>query len=548
MNRAFVELFAGCGGMSLGLESLGFQLLLANELSPMAGETFAANHLGVDFSSGQLTNADGDRRVRWITSNFPAEDLEGRLNEDPYTTPTWDEGGKTDLPTREPLGNGDLLVGSVVLLNEYLESAATATEQQLLAAPVDLVSGGPPCQSFSMAGLRQRNNHRNKLPWEFARFVKMTQPKIALLENVSGILRPFQEDGQEYHAWKEVAKAFVAVGYAPMCFHVNAKFVGVPQNRPRYIMLAIRADLLRQLEDCDSGPARPVVQLARRALLEDFDWQGMRYWDVNSAPDLSVFESGIFSPFYTHRSASEWTTVGEAIHDLLDPDSRGEPSEYVQTINEVLATNANSKDIANTAHRRHSLRVRKRFRLYQVLAELEGSLARAVKVFLKSEDGELPDAVMDALGQKSFLFDDETVRRPRGNWELRSLMLGLRTQKHSQQSLSRNRPAPAALSIPDDCCHYEPGHLRTLSVREMARIQSFPDTFTFRSKVTTGGPRRRFEVPQYTQVGNAVPPLLARQAGAVVQNLLSLIESPTSTSMESVRVEEEWEDLVKPLR
>ncbi|EMI8339596.1 hypothetical protein BBX45_13630 [Proteus mirabilis] len=54
----------------------------------------------------------------------------------------------------------------------------------------------------------------------------------------------------------------------------------------------------------------------------------------------------------------------------------------------------------------------------------------------------------------------------------------------------------------------------------MARIQSFPDNFVFRSKVTTGGQMRKFEVPQYTQVGNAVPPLLGLAIGKVVTELL----------------------------
>ena len=83
--------------------------------------------------------------------------------------------------------------------------------------------------------------------------------------------------------------------------------------------------------------------------------------------------------------------------------------------------------------------------------------------------------------------------------------------KQTQKALVANQPAPAALSIPDDACHY--CDLRTLTVREMARVQSFPDNFKFLSKVTTGGQMRKFEVPQYTQVGNAVPPLLGYALG-----------------------------------
>ncbi|KKM26106.1 hypothetical protein LCGC14_1588130 [marine sediment metagenome] len=62
-------------------------------------------------------------------------------------------------------------------------------------------------------------------------------------------------------------------------------------------------------------------------------------------------------------------------------------------------------------------------------------------------------------------------------------------------------------------------HMPLLIVREMARIQSFPDQFEFRSKVTTGGQMRKFEVPQYTQVGNAVPPLLGQKLGACLVKL-----------------------------
>ena len=73
--------------------------------------------------------------------------------------------------------------------------------------------------------MRDHTHHRNNLPWEFARFVEKVRPKIALLENVSGILRAFRIDGEKYYAWFEVAKAFAKVGYIPLCLHVNAKYV-----------------------------------------------------------------------------------------------------------------------------------------------------------------------------------------------------------------------------------------------------------------------------------------------------------------------------------
>ena len=85
--------------------------------------------------------------------------------------------------------------------------------------------------------------------------------------------------------------------------------------------------------------------------------------------------------------------------------------------------------------------------------------------------------------------------------------------------LDASSQAPTVTSIPDELVHYkEP---RILTVRELARIQSFPDWFEFKGKYTSGGKRRKLEVPRYTQVGNAVPPLFAEQIGAALWEVLS---------------------------
>jgi DNA (cytosine-5)-methyltransferase 1 len=59
-----------------------------------------------------------------------------------------------------------------------------------------------------------------------------------------------------------------------------------------------------------------------------------------------------------------------------------------------------------------------------------------------------------------------------------------------------------------------------LTVREYARIQSFPDDFEFKGKYTTGGERRTKEIPRYTQIGNAIPPLFGEQSGLVLKLLI----------------------------
>ncbi|MEG0127361.1 MAG: DNA cytosine methyltransferase, partial [Clostridia bacterium] len=81
------------------------------------------------------------------------------------------------------------------------------------------------------------------------------------------------------------------------------------------------------------------------------------------------------------------------------------------------------------------------------------------------------------------------------------------TNKRNYACLAADKPSTTIMTIGDDFAHY--GADRSLTVREMARLQSFDDSFVFQGKRTTGGDRRKFETPQYTQVGNAVPPLMA---------------------------------------
>jgi len=152
-----IELFAGCGGLSLGLESVGFNLLLANELSPMAAESFAFNILGVDLSSPEGESAD---KVKWISSQYKRSEMKNRLRENPYEASELGVISDLGKAKREPeLLRGNLLVGSLVDLNHELgrsKKLREALSGGFGEGEVDLVSGGPPCQSFSMAGLRQQ--------------------------------------------------------------------------------------------------------------------------------------------------------------------------------------------------------------------------------------------------------------------------------------------------------------------------------------------------------------------------------------------------------
>ena len=93
-------------------------------------------------------------------------------------------------------------------------------------------------------------------------------------------------------------------------------------------------------------------------------------------------------------------------------------------------------------------------------------------------------------------------------------------KKRALRVLDPDRPSPTITSMPDDLLHYsEP---RALTVRENARLQGFPDWFAFKGKYTTGGHLRRQEVPRFTQVANAVPPIVARAIGEMLVELLGV--------------------------
>lgn len=97
--------------------------------------------------------------------------------------------------------------------------------------------------------------------------------------------------------------------------------------------------------------------------------------------------------------------------------------------------------------------------------------------------------------------------------------LGLESNKRNYFVLKAEAQSPTVVTMPDDFIHYS--QYRAMTVREMARLQSFDDSFVFQGKRQTGGDKRKSEIPQYTLVGNAVPPLMAR---AIANEILKNIE------------------------
>ncbi len=100
--------------------------------------------------------------------------------------------------------------------------------------------------------------------------------------------------------------------------------------------------------------------------------------------------------------------------------------------------------------------------------------------------------------------------------ELKKKNLG--SNKRNYTVLNPKEQSPTVVTMPDDFIHYS--RFRAMTVREMARLQSFDDSFVFQGKRQTGGDKRKSEIPQYTLVGNAVPPLMARAIGNAILKVI----------------------------
>lgn len=512
-----IELFAGCGGLCLGLNKAGFDLSLANELSPMAAETFSYNMLGEDLAASANYS-----KTLWLSSKYSKDiEFKNRLREDPREYP--DPINNSDLKEDGSNLIGSLVVGNILSLNKWLDNHPVALKK-IQDLRIDLVSGGPPCQSFSLAGLREKNNAKNSLPWAFASFVNLIKPRCVLLENVTGILRPFEENGKKYHAWFEVAKTFAQYGYIPLTLHVNAKFAGVAQNRPRFILIGLRADEYQRIFNTFNEYEKELFKSSDNFFNKIRNHQEVNIEDL-TVHDLNKGDTNTFKLFSNSFLKSlcvkthDFVSVKEAIGDLSDTEPT-KISDYVNNINTLFSEMLAHPSAELSCNTRQTItpRVKRRYRIYQVMTQVSKETQKALHNIICGKSDTLDPISWDEVSGFLFLNEKEKLTKFKSKSKFSEYLKEHQTKKQTQRALLRDEPAPAALSIPDDGCHYS--DIRTLTAREMARIQSFPDSFVFKSKLTTGGLNRRFEVPIYTQIGNAVPVLLGYALGQAISSLL----------------------------
>ena len=410
----FVAIFSGCGGLSLGLINAGWK-----------GKFAVEKH----------SHAFGTLKHNLITSK-------GRMY---YSWPKW-------LPIR----------------NYDIKELNRDYEKQLRSMRgVKLVAGGPPCQGFSIAGKRKANDHRNLLIHEYINFVQLVRPNYLILENVRGITSTPKQGarGRPYKSttYKDLlCKNLRTAGFFTYPKILEAYDFGVPQRRPRFIMIGVCEDMFNA-SGISPDSFDPFDNL--NTLREKFLASKQLPKDGRVGPEeaISDLEKG------RNEIIDSVDTVGFKQVKYQEP-----LTDYQKLMRKGMnSTEPNSMRLVN-----HRPDIQKRFTKIIQYVEQEGRKGVSLS----------PDE-----------------RKTLG------------VHKHSLVVLHPENPTHTITTLPDDVLHYsEP---RILTVRESARLQSFPDWFEFTGKYTTGQRLRRIDCPRYTQVGNAVPPLLAEFLGLLVENI-----------------------------
>ena len=408
-SQHFIDLFAGCGGFSLGLGQAGWKGMFAVEKDPLAFKTFKHNLLDGEFCH--------------------------------YSWPEW-------LPKKATTVQA--------LLRRHAE------ELRALQGKVDLLAGGPPCQGFSMAGQRNSRDPRNKLSQYYIRIVGIVRPKVLVIENVRGLNTVFSScafSRKKTPCSAMVKKRLVDMGYAVFQDYVHCERFGVPQARTRFIMIGVLNEIATQREKTPFE----LLEQSRTCFLR-----------AKGLPDRPVTAREAIADLETRlRGARLVKHSGSDERGFLQLDYR--VPKALNPYQELMRQGVNGRKPNGLRLARHRATTVEKFKLIQEICSPGHNLSKSDK---------------EAMGIK----------------------------KQAIYVLDPSKPSNTLTTLPDDLLHYsEP---RILTVRESARIQSFPDNFAFKGKYTTGSSVRAKECPRYTQVGNAVPPLMAEALGMVLRRYL----------------------------
>lgn len=467
-----MDLFSGCGGLSLGFHRLGFRIVASVELDPLAA---ASHHLNF---RGALDKTSPEKLSRDITRVEPCE-----------------------------------------LIAEYAPG-------QRLQDAIDVVIGGPPCQAFARVGrakLREVQDHpaafkldpRGNLYLRYLEYVGQLQPLAILMENVPDVI-----NYGGHNIAEETCEVLTSMGYVCRYTLLNTVHYGIPQARERMFVLAFAEELETEVRfpqpthwfDLPKG-----YEGSRQVALKNVLNGNSRSRQLN----ISAMES----PFFVETPQAKAdlppaTTAAEALQDLppITSHLNGTLKRGARHLNEFLAyQNVEPSPYAGM------LRCWKGFEgtggVYDhTIRSLSG---RDFEIFRRMKTGDqYPEAhqiAMQILEEELLRIEQESGCRPEEGSARYTELLNSKVPPYDAgkfpnkwRKMGANEPARTLMAhLGKDSyshIHYDSLQARTISVREAARLMSFPDGFRFVGTMN----------PAFRQIGNAVPPLMASAlAGAM---------------------------------
>lgn len=461
-----VDLFSGCGGISLGFKRAGFTISASVEIDPWASRTHALNFHGEDPEI--LTK---HAKPRDITAIEP-EDLCAEL----------------DL--------GD--VGEAV----------------------DVLVGGPPCQAYARVGRAKLRNiaknpeafkidARRHLYLRYMEWVDRLKPLALLIENVPDMLN---QAGHNVAA--EIVELLDGHGYVAKYGLVNTAFHDVPQMRDRVFIVAYRKELR----------VTPELPRPTRHLELPIGYKGTRSVALKYIDLLSV---GAFLHPSPDPRLPYAVTAEQAIGDLPAIDGDSVTKGARRPGPDTFVAYRRSNDLSDYA------RMMREWPGFESPDGVQDHLIRALprdgRIFeVMPEGAEYPEAHEVAMR----LFEAEASLngiRPRMKaWKLlqKQMVPPYRTDTFPNRwwKLNRNEPSRTLMAhLGKDCyshIHYDGMQRRTISIREGARLQSFPDGFKFAGTMN----------PSLRQIGNAVPPVMSWQIAETMKTALAVAVAQICTA------------------
>lgn len=516
-----IDLFAGPGGLGEGFSSLldseqepVFRLRVSAEKDPVAHQTLTLRSVYRKFPKGKAPECYYD----FIRGEISRNDF--------FSHPAILDAGKEaqEEALRFELGKDD-----PDDLDRRIRTGLAGEDDWVLI-------GGPPCQAYSLAGRSRRRNEdkiefesdeKHFLYKEYLRIIRKHKPAVFVMENVKGMLSSrlagsfiFDQiisdlsspgNGLRYQI-RSFVQAGTAEELAPSDFIIEAERYGIPQARHRVILFGIRSDISERLSS----------QFIDESSLV-FPGKDMKQVNVIDAlSDLPALRSRLSRE---PDSSLAWhVAVREGA--LLMPGRKSGLMGLVAEEMRIAATEARSHESSGGKFIRHKKRIRSR-NLYSWLhddrvggiiqhetrAHMRADLQRYLFVAAYGRVRGVSPRVSDF--PDAFLPAHRNIRAEHVPFADR-----FRVQ------LAGTPSSTIVAHIAKDghyFIHHDPAQCRSLTVREAARLQTFPDNYFFSGNRTE----------QYTQVGNAVPPLLARKIAGIVKTLMHALQERRSHRRDS---------------